>query len=80
MSGQPIHDTMLIQWSAEDSAHVVSLPEWEGRVFNPVTHGASYEEAARHGREVLEGIIASAADHREPLPEPAVVLTLIAAN
>ena len=65
-----IRYTMMIQWSDEDRAYVVSLPEWEGRVFNPVTHGATYEEAAKNGLEVLEGVIAVALDHGEPLPEP----------
>lgn len=31
--------SMLIQWSEEDTAFLVTLPEWEGRVYNPVTHG-----------------------------------------
>jgi predicted RNase H-like HicB family nuclease len=65
-----IRYTMLIQWSDQDGAYVVSLPEWEGRVFNPVTHGATYEEAARNGLEVLEGIVAIANEHGWPLPEP----------
>jgi antitoxin HicB len=60
---------MLIQWSSEDDAYLVSLPEWEGRVFNPVTHGDTYEQAAKHGLEVLEGIMAVALDDGEPLPE-----------
>jgi predicted RNase H-like HicB family nuclease len=41
---------MIIQWSDEDQAYVVSLPEWGGAK----THGATYEEAARHAQEVLE--------------------------
>lgn len=69
MTEQSVRYTMLIQWSSEDDAYLVSLPEWEGRVFNPVTHGDTYEQAAKHGLEVLEGIIAVALDHNEPLPE-----------
>jgi antitoxin HicB len=70
VSDSRLRYAMLIQWSDEDDAYLVSLPEWEGRVFNPVTHGASYEEAARHGREALDGVIASSLKHGEPLPEP----------
>jgi len=71
MKTQQMHYSMLIQWSAEDDAFLVSLPEWEGRVFNPVTHGDTYEEAAKHGLEVLEGIVASLLDDGESLPEVA---------
>lgn len=49
----PVRWSMLIQWSVEDDAFVVTLPEWEGRVINPVTHGATYEEAVKNGEEVL---------------------------
>lgn len=43
--------TVIIQWSEEDQAYVVSLPEW-GPYCK--THGATYEEAAKNAREVLE--------------------------
>jgi predicted RNase H-like HicB family nuclease len=61
---------MLIQWSEEDAAFLVTLPEWEGRVFNPVTHGDTYEEAVRNGRLALEDMVALADEHGEPLPVP----------
>jgi predicted RNase H-like HicB family nuclease len=35
-----------------------------------VTHGATYEEAARNGREVLEMLIAEYQDTGKPLPDP----------
>ena len=38
----PLRYSMVIQWSEEDDAFLVTLPEWEGRVFNPVTHGETY--------------------------------------
>ena len=79
MSGEQIRYTMVIQWSSENGAYLVTLPEWDGRVFNPVTHGATYEEAAKHGLEVLEGIIATALDHGEPLPELPSVRPLVSA-
>jgi antitoxin HicB len=62
--------SMLIQWSNEDEAYVVSFPEWENRVFNPVTHGKSYDEAVRNGKEALEGLVESAKKHGESVPEP----------
>ena len=65
-----LHYSMLIQWSDEDQAYLVILPEWADRVLGPVSHGASYEEAVRHGRDALEALIASAQKHNEPLPQP----------
>ena len=69
MSEQPRY-SMLVQWSDEDHAYLVTLPEWEGRVLGPVTHGDTYEEAVRNGREALAALIASAEKHGEPLPRP----------
>jgi predicted RNase H-like HicB family nuclease len=63
---------MVIQWSDEDQAFLVSLPEWEGRVFNPVTHGENYEEAVRHSLDAMTALTASALKHGETLPEPNV--------
>lgn len=63
---------MVIQWSVEDQAYLVSLPEWGGRVSNPVTHGESYEEAVRHGLDALTALTESALKHGEGLPEPNV--------
>lgn len=64
--------SMLVEWSEEDQAYLVTLPEWKGRVFGPVTHGDTYEEAIHNGHEVLEMLIESARAHGEPLPEPRV--------
>ncbi|HEY7834316.1 MAG TPA: type II toxin-antitoxin system HicB family antitoxin [Ktedonobacterales bacterium] len=59
-----------VRWSDEDQAYVVLLPEWQDRVYQPVTDGATYEEAARKGRDVLEMLIEQAQQLGEPLPEP----------
>ncbi len=62
------HYSMVIQWSEEDQVFVVSLPE-----FGPYskTHGATYEEAAKNGQEVLELLIETCRAEGKPLPEPA---------
>lgn len=58
--------TVIIQWSEEDGVYVVSLPEW-----GCLTHGQTYEEAAKNAGEVLEGLIESHDSMRRgPLPEP----------
>jgi predicted RNase H-like HicB family nuclease len=61
---------MLIQWSEEDQAYLVALPEWEDHLFNwdAATHGATYEEAAKHGREVLELLVETAREEGKVLP------------
>jgi predicted RNase H-like HicB family nuclease len=60
------HYSMLIQWSDEDQVYIVTLPEFGGCM----THGETYEDAARMGQEALESLIeADQADGR-PLPEP----------
>jgi len=58
---------MLIQWSDEDGAYVVTLPE-----FGPFskTHGATYEEAAKNGREVLELLLEAYQAEGRALPIP----------
>lgn len=68
-----LHYSTLIQWSDEDQTYLVTLPEWAERVLGPVSHGDTYEEAAQHGREALEALIASAHKHNEPLPHPQIV-------
>ena len=45
--------SVIIQWSEEDQAYVVTLPEWGG----VHTHGSTYEEAAKHAQEVLDSLI-----------------------
>jgi predicted RNase H-like HicB family nuclease len=65
--------SILIQWSDDDEAYLVTLPEWEGRVFNPVTHGETYEDAMKNAHEALESLVISARQNHEPLPEPRIV-------
>lgn len=64
MIEQP-HYCMVIEWSDEDQVYIVSLPEW-GKYAQ--THGATYDEAVRHGQEVLEMLMDSARTEGKPLP------------
>jgi predicted RNase H-like HicB family nuclease len=59
--------SMLIQWSDEDQAYLVTLPEWAS---DAKTHGKTYEEAAKNGKIALELFIESYKDHNRPLPQP----------
>ncbi len=45
MSEHHLHYSMLIEWSEEDQAYLVTLPEWADRVVMPATHGSTYAEA-----------------------------------
>jgi predicted RNase H-like HicB family nuclease len=59
--------SMLIQWSDEDQVFIVTLPE-----FGPYakTHGATYQEAAKNGAEVLDLLILTYQEDGKPLPQP----------
>jgi predicted RNase H-like HicB family nuclease len=66
------HYSIVIEWSEDDQAYVVLLPEWQDRLYQPVTDGATIEEAARKGQAVLETLIEQAQQYGEPLPKPRV--------
>jgi antitoxin HicB len=70
MNEHHLHYSMLIEWSEEDQAYLVTLPEWANRAMMPATHGNTYSEAVQHGQEVLEMLINSAQQDGEPLPSP----------
>jgi len=59
--------SMVIQWSDEDDAFIVSLPEFGGCK----THGDSYQEAVKHGKEVIELLVQSYLEDGKKLPKPA---------
>lgn len=59
--------SMTIQWSDEDQAYIVSFPEWGEHTH---THGATFEEAARNGQDVLTDLIALWRRQGRALPEP----------
>ncbi len=58
--------TVIIQWSVEDQIYVVTLPEFPGCH----THGKTYEEAAKNGREVLEMLLEMYHEENRSFPKP----------
>ena len=66
-----LHYSMVIQWSDEDHAYMVSIPEFPGNF----THGETYEEAVKQGRDLIESLIMWAQQDGQPLPEPQVFVT-----
>ncbi len=63
-----VHSSILSQWSDADAAFLVGLPEWEGRIFNPVTHGRSDAEGCHNAWNALEDLATLANDQGLPLP------------
>lgn len=60
------HYSMIIQWSDEDGAFIVTLPEFE----NAKTHGTTYNEAVKNGEEALETLVETFKSRNQPLPQP----------
>ena len=62
------HYSIVIQWSDEDQAYLVILPEFGP---NPQTHGDTYDLAISNAQEVLELLIETYQAEGWTLPEPA---------
>jgi predicted RNase H-like HicB family nuclease len=60
--------SMTIQWSDEDGAYIVTVPELPGCM----THGATYEEAVRQGQDAIESWLDAARARGRPIPPPRV--------
>lgn len=60
------HYSMIIQWSDEDLAYLVTVPELPGCM----THGSTYEEAVKQGQDAIEGWIQVAQELGHPVPPP----------
>ena len=70
MSDQLPRYSMVIEWSNEDSAYIVSFPEWEMAGHLAHVDGETYVEAARKGQEMLDFLTWSTREDVEPLPIP----------
>lgn len=66
MSNRYEHYSMIIQWSEEDQAYIVTVPELPGCK----THGSTYEEAVRQGKDAIESWIMVAEQDGDPIPPP----------
>jgi predicted RNase H-like HicB family nuclease len=69
-SEHPLRYSVLIEWSDADAAYHVSLPEWEGRISNPIAKTATYTEAAYEGYIALNWLTERAEREGWPLPMP----------
>ncbi len=66
----PLHYSVNIQWSDENQAFLVDVPELPGCH----THGDTYEEAIKNAVEVIELWIETAKDLGWPIPAPKVTV------
>ena len=64
--------SMVVQWSDQDEAYLVTFPEWADRVNLPATHGDTYEEAVKNGQQVLAMLVEATRQHGDSLPEARV--------
>ena len=62
--------SLVIEWSDEDQAFLITVPELAGAR----SHAATYTEAAEEGQRLIEEWIEIALDHGWPLPQPQRVL------
>ncbi len=71
------HYSMIIIWSEEDSCYLVHLPDFPFQQFH--THGDTYEEAAKHGQEVIDSYLEMYREQGKSLPQPKSSLQLLQA-
>jgi antitoxin HicB len=72
MSEQQARYSMVIEWSDQDQAYIVSFPEWEAAGHIGHTHGETYAEAVQKGEEMLRFLIESTQEEGDVLPPPRV--------
>jgi antitoxin HicB len=65
---------MLIQWSEDDLCYVVSLPDFS-ELRQPCTDGATYEEAAKKGQELIESLMLWYEQEGKSLPQALTLQT-----
>jgi predicted RNase H-like HicB family nuclease len=60
------HYSMILEWDREDQIIVVTAPELPGCR----THGSTYEDAVRQGRDAIVSWIDAAHARGRPIPSP----------
>lgn len=68
MNARHEHYSMVIEWSEEDRAYIVTVPELPGCR----THGDTYEEAVRQGQDAIDSWIDARRIGGRPIPAPRV--------
>jgi len=65
---EPSRYSMVIEWSDEDDAYVVTVPELPGCM----THGATHTEAVLQGEDAIATWLRTAQAWGDPIPPPKV--------
>ena len=68
---KPLRYSMIIQWSDEDQAYIVTVPELPGCR----THGETYVEAVQQGQDAIESWIEANQAWGRPIPAPRTTMT-----
>ncbi len=63
---EALHYSMVLAWSDEDQAFIVTVPELPGCI----THGATYEEVVARGHEAITGFLEALRTWGDPVPPP----------
>ena len=66
--------SMTIEWSDEDDAYVVTVPELPGCM----THGATHAEAVQRGEEAIATWLQTARAWGDPIPAPRLFAASVA--
>jgi predicted RNase H-like HicB family nuclease len=61
-----LHYSMMIEWEPRGQVFVVTVPELRGCM----THGETYEEAVRQGRDAIESWLDARAARDAAIPPP----------
>ena len=60
------HYSMRIEWSDEDDAYIVTVPELPGCV----THGETYEKVVQQGQDAIDSWLDDQCASGRPIPSP----------
>lgn len=63
------HYSMVIEWSEEDQAYLVTVPELPGCR----THGSTHEAAVHQGLDAMPSWITARMASGRPIPQPRVL-------
>jgi antitoxin HicB len=64
--------SMVIEWSDEGQAYIVTLPEWEAAHYMGHVHGRTRAEALAQGEKLLNSWLEYVHQEGEPLPAPRI--------
>lgn len=64
---------MVVEWYAPGNVYIVSVPELEGRVSQPIAEGKTRKQALQRAEDMLDLLVSSAREEGDPLPEPQTV-------